>query len=179
MNKLRRLAPLFEWALWVTGAGLAFRLSYAFDRPIGNYQYGATGWPRFVLIAIVVGASFQLLIRLRRNELFADLPAETQMPAAERASALRLLAIFTLPLVYLWLLPRAGFYLSTPFFLLAYLAALDVRGWRAYLGVTLTVYGLILLVFTRLFYVALPVGNWPGFYDINNAIVVMARAGLG
>ena len=27
----------------------------------------------------------------------------------------------------------------------------------------------------HLFYVALPVGNWPGFYDVNNAIIVVVR----
>ena len=50
-----------------------------------------------------------------------------------------------------------------------------MRKTRLLIGVTATVYGLVLLVFVRLFYVALPVGNWPVFYDVNNWIVVAVR----
>ena len=52
---------------------------------------------------------------------------------------------------------------------------MEVRKVRLLFGVTATVYGLVLLIFVRLFYVALPVGNWPVFYDINNWIVVAVR----
>jgi hypothetical protein len=34
---------------------------------------------------------------------------------------------------------------------------------------------LINLIFAKLFYVALPVGNWPGFYDINNWLLTAIR----
>ena len=40
------------------------------------------------------------------------------------------------------------------------------------------VYGFFLLIFTRLFYVAVPVGQIEPFYSINNAIIIFARSGL-
>ncbi|MGI9385569.1 MAG: tripartite tricarboxylate transporter TctB family protein [Methyloligellaceae bacterium] len=170
-----------EWAVWVAVALIAYNITYVFDKPVEGYRYGATGWPRAILIAIMIGATCQLIFRYFQWEESA-LP-ESDAAAASLISRLwppnwRLVAIFVLPIVYLWLLARTGFYLTTPFFIVAYLVALGVRSVKVFVSVTLVVYVLLLLIFTRLFYVALPVGSWQGFYDINNAIIVIVRTGL-
>jgi hypothetical protein len=72
-------------------------------------------------------------------------------------------------------MPRTGFYVTTPLFLIAYLYLLGERRWRYLVGVALFIYGLMVLIFTTVFYVALPVGNWPVFYDINNWLVQAYR----
>lgn len=168
-----------EWGLWVGLAAAAYWLTFDFDEPLGVYAFGASGWPRFILACILVGATLQLVVALVRRPA-EDLPAppEDGAGAAQPASpvSLRLLAIFGLPLVYLFLLPGAGFFVTTPLFVLAFLWILEVRRPPALIGVTAVVYGLVLLIFTRLFYVALPVGNWPGFYDANTWVVVAVRS---
>ena len=86
----------------------------------------------------------------------------------ERRPPLKLAAAFGLPLLFVFLLPKTGFYLTTPFFLLAYLILLGERRPLVLIGVTLLIYVLINLIFTSLLFVALPTGTWPGFYDFSN-----------
>jgi hypothetical protein len=106
-----------------------------------------------------------------------DAPADGEAAAPERLRFSPLLfGIFLLPLVYLVLLPRTGFFVTTPVFVAAFLWVLQVRRVRLLVSVTAIAYGLVLLIFVRLFYVALPVGNWPVFYDVNNWIVVAVRS---
>ncbi len=174
------LGNLLEWAVWIALALIAYNITYVFDKPIEGYRYGATGWPRAVLIAIMAGATLQLVFKYFRWEATSE-GEETTSDAATSgrlSQALGMVGIFAVPFIYLWLLPRTGFYLTTPFFIVAYMAVLNVRAWKPFVFVTAVVYGLILLIFTRLFYVALPVGSWQPFYDINNAIIVAVRAGM-
>ncbi len=180
-----KLTLCLEWGFWVALAAAGYWLTFEFDEPLDIYRFGASGWPRFILVCIVVGATFQLVLGLQKGRRDAAGPAidsetaeradgEAEAPARLPVSPL-LLGIFALPLAYLLLLPRTGFFFTTPFFVLAFLWILQVRRPRLLIGVTATVYGLVLLVFVRLFYVALPVGNWPVFYDVNNWIVVAVR----
>lgn len=73
---------------------------------------------------------------------------------------------------------RIGFFVATPLFIAAYLFVLEVRRIRPLVFVTLAVYGFVLLLFVRFFYVALPVGAWPSFYEINNQIITLVRIGV-
>jgi len=180
-----RLALCLEWGAWVALAAAGYWLTFDFDEPLDVYRFGASGWPRFILACIAVGATFQLVLGLLKERRGAAAPPAGAAPgepaegAAEgvagRAISPTLAGIFVLPLAYLLLLPRTGFFLTTPFFILAFLWILQVREVRLLIGVTATVYGLVMLIFVRLFYVALPVGNWPVFYDVNNWIVVAVR----
>ena len=177
-----RLTLCLEWGFWVVLAAAGYWLTFDFDEPLDIYEFGASGWPRFILVCIVVGATLQLILGLQKGRRDAAGPAiDSEAGGEAEASARlpvspRLLGIFVLPLAYLLLLPRTGFFFTTPFFILAFLWILQVRRPRLLIGVTATVYGLVLLVFVRLFYVALPVGNWPVFYDVNNWIVVAVRS---
>ena len=47
--------------------------------------------------------------------------------------------------------------------------------WPVILATVVLVTIVINLIFTKLFYVALPVGNWPGFYEINNWLLTVIR----
>ena len=176
-----KLTLCLEWGFWVALAAAGYWLTFEFDEPLDIYEFGASGWPRFILVCIVVGATLQLVLGLQNERRAAagppvdDAPAEPAEGETGRAISPILVGIFVLPLAYLLLLPRTGFFLTTPFFILAFLWVLQVRKVRLLLGVTATVYGLVLLIFVRLFYVALPVGNWPVFYDVNNWIVVAVR----
>ena len=38
------------------------------------------------------------------------------------------------------------------------------------------IYGVVTLIFTRVLYVGLPTGYWPGFYDFGNWFVVLLRS---
>ena len=172
-----RVAVLAEWVAWLAIAWFFYRQTALFDETIGSYRYGATGWPRTLAVCVAIGATGQMLYRFFVREtagpVAAAVPETT--PWATRAQRI---AILALPLVWLWFTPRIGFYVTTPLFIVALLLVLEVRSVRALLGVTAVVYGLVLLIFTRYFYVGLPVGSFDGFYEVNNWIVATVRWGV-
>lgn len=172
---------VIEWAVWMTLAISAFLITYEFDRPVEGYLYGATGWPRFIIVAIMVGATLQFLFKIMNITSEKDVIhyiVEFDTSRANLLKILRTLGIFAVPLIFLWFLPRAGFYLTTPIFIVTYMLILGVKSWKPLLIVPCIVHGLVLFFFTRVFYVALPVGNWDLFYDWNNTIISLVRAGL-
>lgn len=183
--------PVVEWATWIAVLAWVFWQTQRFDREIAQYAFGAAGWPRALCIAAALGATGQLIYRIAEIRLGRAAGPESTVPesAAPESAApegqrpglwqrAKHLPIFIFPLIYLYLVPSVGFYVATPFFILGLLLILEVRTLKALLGVTCVVYGLVLLLFTRFFYVALPVGRIESFYDINNAIIGIARYGM-
>ena len=184
--------PALEWLAWTAIAGVAFQQIESFDREIADYAFGPDGWPLAICSAIVLGATLQLAFRLRqeyrnaaRRTGGADDAAVGATPIGRTEGeigparpSLQFIAIFLLPFVYLFLVPRLGFYLMTPFFIAALLYLMQVRSLVTLALVTASAYGIALLIFTRFFYVALPVGRIEPFYGINNSIIAMVRTGL-
>jgi hypothetical protein len=167
--------PFAEWIVWLGLAAFAWIQSGFFARDLPHYRFGTAGWPQVICLMIVAGATAQLLLQLGRLEGAETVPAPR---AGQRYRAMHRVFIFALPFVFLWLTPLIGFYVATPLFTLALLLLLDVRRPVALLGVTAIVWGLVLLIFTRLFYVALPEGLWDGFYEANIAIIDLVRVGM-
>jgi len=168
---------LGELGLWLGLSAAAFALSFEFADEVGAYAWGAASWPRGVILMMAVVALAQFAIRRRalsRREA-ANLEAAPELLPRGAVARLKLAGALGLPLVYVYLLPHAGFYATTPFFLAAYLAVLGERRPAALVLAPLVVYALINLVFTKLFYVALPTGNWPGFYEFSNWFLVTLR----
>jgi hypothetical protein len=166
-------------AFWLGLAGGAFWLTFEFAGEAGSYRWGAASWPRAILAAMAAGAVAQFGLRLRARartaETLPDGDAEAAGSGAGLLVNLNVAATLGLPLLYVLSMPKAGFYATTPLFLAAYLYLLGERRVRLLAGVALLIYGLILLVFSSLFYVALPTGTWPGFYDFSNWLLVLVR----
>ena len=188
-SRLVRLRkPIAEWLVWVSLGIIVYFLTGEFDQKIAEYAYGPTGWPRALCIAVVVGATGQLAYQALTFSGSYEKPVgdegEGKASTAGPKVGLRgwrlvqRLGIFALPLIYLFFVPAFGFYVVTPFFIAGLLLLLEVRTPSTLLSVTAVIYLLLLLIFTRLFYVALPVGRIPFFYDLNNAVIVLARTGL-
>ncbi len=184
---LRLRRPIVEWVIWVLFGAVIYVLTGEFDQELPEYAFGTAGWPRALCIAVFIGATgqlgYQILMISRSREQVVHDNRDMEKPAPRLRDRLTLLTaqrlgIFSLPLVYLYVMPSLGFFFVTPFFVLGLLLLLDVKSPVALLGVTGIVYLTLLLIFTRLFYVALPVGRVPFFYDLNNAIIVLARTGL-
>lgn len=170
------VVELAAWMLLLLGV---FALTFKFDEPLQVYRFGASGWPRVIIILLIIGAITQFVLGVRERR-HRDETAEitgywSRLKEAGLGLNLRLLAMFGLPLLYVFLLPRTGFYFTTPFFLSGYMLLLGERRWRHLVGTSLAIYGLMLLVFGRLLFVPLPTGNWPGFYDFSNWLLVLIR----
>ena len=182
-----RIARLtLEWIFWCALVFVLWSQTGAFSEDIAEYAFGATGWPRAVLVGLLLGATGQWALGVLEHRAGRGGAARraTQREGGAGGGAQRTVgrvqqvAIFAFPMLYLWLMHRVGFFVATPLFVMGYLMVLEVRDWRRLAGVTAAVYGIILLVFVRFFYVALPVGAWPAFYDINNWIITIVRWGV-
>lgn len=179
---MRSISPVMgiwlEFAAWMAIAAFFYGFSFEFADTMGAFQWGAAAWPRGVVLILVVTAVVHLLIRmhaLKRAQAITDPQALEERAGIDPAAALRAAGMIAIPLLYVVLLPHIGFYIGTPLFLIAYLAYLGERRPVRLIGVPVFIYLLVNLVFTKLFFVALPVGNWPGFYDISNWLLVLIR----
>lgn len=174
-----RTQQIVEFAIWMTVAVGMWIYSYSFDRELSTYALGPVAWPRAVILLIVVVAilSFVSDWRIARNQPVAGIDDEE--PVAEQpmdgTARLRLACAILLPLVYVWLLPRAGYFATTPLFIAAYMRVLGMESWRVIAITTMVAYALLLLLFSKLLYIPLPTGNWPGFYDFSNWLLVLLR----
>ena len=171
-----RMGIWLEYAAWLAIAAFFYGYSFGFADERGTYRWGASSWPRTVVLILLLVATVQLLLRYRQVSLGGGASAPVgeggRLDARQVASAAGMMAI---PLAYVALLPYVGFYAATPVFLIGYLAYLGERRMGRLIGVPLFIYALINLVFTKIFFVALPVGNWPGFYDFSNWLLVAIR----
>jgi len=177
MTSRERLSIAIELSLWLVVAAFAYALSFDFADEQGTYAWGAASWPRAVILLIALGALVQAVSRWRAAQARAQ-HAQAREEIAwhfDPVAALRVAGMFALPLVYVFMLPRTGFYVTTPLFLAAYLFYLGERRPAALVGVPLIIFALIVLVFVKLFYVALPLGNWELFYEISNWFLVFVR----
>ena len=171
----------FEWLIWTVLSGYAYVQTTKFDVTLQTYEFGATGWPRVICAAIIIGATAQLAATVGKS-MRAGGGGAAALAAGKaeltRRAALQRAAFFLLPFVYLYLVPRVGFYLITPVFVVALMWLMEVRRIKSLISVTAVICVLALLIFTRFFYVALPTGRTEPFLSINNAILQFVRLGM-
>jgi hypothetical protein len=169
----------FEVCVWLAIGVSAYAMTFQFDDPIQGYRLGATAWPRAIILGLLAIAILQFGLSMRKaaaaKRPSADKAAQSQRQTPEAKAVLKVVLAFVLPLFYLLLLPRTGFYIITPIFLFAYLFLLGEHRWTRLIQVTAIIYAIMIIVFTTIFYVPLPVGYWPFFYDINNWLLQVYR----
>jgi Tripartite tricarboxylate transporter TctB family len=176
-----QLRPLVELAIWLALVIGMWVYSYQFDRKLQSYAFGPVAWPRAVLLFIALAAVIACAADWRRNRATEARSAADSVPTPRTPTRLganlRLLAAFTLPLLYVWLLPHAGYFATTPFFLAASMRTLGLTRWPLVIGLSLAIYALMLLLFSKLLFIPLPTGNWPGFYDFSNWLLIRLGSG--
>ncbi|MFQ5995208.1 MAG: tripartite tricarboxylate transporter TctB family protein [Acidiferrobacterales bacterium] len=167
-----------ELAVWLAIAAVAFYFTFDFDEPLDIYRFGAASWPRVVIAALAIGAVVQFLrsLLMRRDRENEGLSSYwSRIKGAGFTTNVKLVGTFAVPLLYVYLLPKTGYYATTPFFLSGYMFLMGERRLLHLIGSSLLIYGISLLIFAKLLFVALPVGNWPGFYHFSNWLLVLIR----
>lgn len=177
MHQLTR-SQGFEVIFWLALAATLFGLGFVYQEELEMYRYGTTRWPQALAVLMALAALGQLFTELRGD---GGKPEEQEegspsQPMAESLGhRLRLAATLALPVIYTLLLEYTGYYLTTPFFLAGYLYLAGERRPGMLVAVPAGTYLAITFLFTTLLYLGLPVGYWPGFYDVNNWIVGLFR----
>lgn len=168
----------FELGFWIVFAAVAYGFSFEFDREIEMFRFGASGWPRVIIVLIVIAVAGQLFQDIRAGN--AD-PGDIAEPGPsgtrnDPGSTVAIVITLALPILYASLLEYTGYYFTTPLFLAAYLYVTGERRVRWLVVVPLVIYVVLTILFTRFLYVGLPVGYWPGFYDFSNWLIVFIRS---
>ena len=159
--------------------------SYRFDLGQAVYALGVAHWPRAVIVFMAITAILCFVERVSRggaNDNTDDEGVDQAVELGEGTASsvgvrLRILCTFVLPLVYLWLMPRMGYFITTPIFLASYIYLFGETRWKHVVVASFGIYAIMLLVFSKLLYVPLPTGNWPGFYDFSNALLILLGSG--
>lgn len=176
MNPLQtaRLQLLF----WLLLAAAFYGLSFGFAGQAGTtFEWGPAAWPRAaaVLMAAAAVANYLANRPVAGVEQAQAGPAAHSVPWRDRDEMLSVACMVAVPLVYTWLIPRAGFYIATLLFLPSYMRVLGESRWWMIAVVTVVLFALVNLIFTVLFYAGLPTGRWPGFYEASSWFVNAIR----
>lgn len=168
-----KLTPihLVETSVWLILAIVFFVFSFEFDQEIEIYQFGATGWPRAILGMLVVVTLGNLYHQIRHG---SDAQAgrvgitDDETPVYSGLGAVaNLIAILLLPFAYALSLKPAGFYATTPVFIVLVILLLGERRLNWIIGITLLIYILLMVLFMIVLNAPLPQGNVSPFYDIS------------
>lgn len=163
-----------EAALWLIFAAIFVGMTFDFMGPLSNFKLGAAFWPQVILVGIMVIAIIHGAItyfygplddigetELQRQELLNDKP-----PTVTAKS----LAIFVIPLVYVFAMHKLGFFLVTPIFLPLYMYLMGVRKIRTLVLVTAGLYAAIIFLFVALVFTPLPQGAGY-FHSLNGQFI--------
>ncbi len=177
---------LIESIVWCVFAALAYYFSFNFEQEIEIYRYGASGWPRTIILLILIAAVLLFIKRGSHSGFHPEDKAEaaahpqaieTEEDTSERGGAyyLKVGTTLLLPVVYAALLEKIGFYTLTPFFICGFLLLAGERRIKMLLGMSLGIYVLFVFIFGKLLYINLPIGTVRPFYDFSNWLLVFIR----
>lgn len=166
---------LIEAAIWFAIAATFFAYTFEFNQPIEIYKFGATAWPRVIVVLLFVATAGNLYYQYVHGS--APQPGRVGMVEAEEANysdwstRLKMVAVLLTPFLFAWLLKPVGIYFGAPFFIAAIIWLFGERRWRAILYTTLVIYVIFLVMFLVLLNAPLPQGNMSPFYDYSDWIL--------
>ncbi|MFA9419116.1 MAG: tripartite tricarboxylate transporter TctB family protein [Gammaproteobacteria bacterium] len=233
-----RAGHLVEAGLWLALCLVLFIYSFEFNQNIEIYKFGASAWPRAIILLIAIAAVGQLYHHWKRGDestsevigaatddgseeaaheahhsdfkwylstfgllvipfVYLHLPGwVVALVSAEGMSvhvikiicAAILIGIFmfymrrnilgamlSLPLMFAVLMEDMGFYSLAPFFIIGVMFMMGERKAKPMVLVAALIFGLLLLLFVKILYVGLPVGNIHPFYDIGSWVVTVLQ----
>ncbi len=171
------LKTLVEAGLWIAFAIVAYAYSLEFDKDVETYRFNATGWPRAVLLFIVLAALAHVyqVYRTHAPGDGAQISDDAEVDETERRPYWRIVAMLGLPVVYAFVLEPLGFYATTPVFIFVFLLLAEERRWQYLIGISLGLYALLVFIFGKLLYLSLPVGTVQVFYDFSNWLLTLIQ----
>ena len=159
---------VIEAVVWLILGILAFTQTFNFDGPLPTFELGAAFWPRVVISCVILSAVVLLVASYATRAKASALMTEDRLAGYDKVTdelpedvahvTKKTLAIFAIPLIYVYAIHKLGFLLITPLFLFGYMYLLGVRRWRTLIAVTTGVYAGIVLIFVKLIFTPLPQG---------------------
>lgn len=237
MGNLRK-GHLVEAGLWLGLCLFLYIFSFEFDKPIEIYKFGASAWPRAIILLMAIAALGQLYHQWKYGDqasaqvLGAAIDDDSENDAHEAhhdnlkwyLSTIGLLAIpfvymrvpnwiaaaagldktglhvtrviiavfliavviyfvrhhrvrvaLMLPLFFAALLEDFGFYAMAPLFIIGVMYVFGERRVKHMTVAMAVLMGFMLLLFVKILFVGLPVGNIRPFYDFGSWVVTVLQ----
>lgn len=169
--------PVWEPIAWLCFAAIALYLTFEFDQPLQTFKLGAAFWPRVIVAILAIAGSVLLISRFvggtEKPESESEAAYFDDGRAGSRVTPLTV-AMFALPLVWVYGMHKMGFLLVTPFFLLAFTWLMGVRRPSVLIGFSLGFYAVLVLIFYKLIFTALPMGAGM-FNALNGEILALIQ----
>ena len=154
-----------EYVAWLAVAAFFYGFSFSFAGAGNDETLGPAVWPRVFCFVLLIVATLHLARGMDEEEAIED-AGPAVLPS---------LKLFVVPILFVFLIPRIGFYPATVLFLLGQLLVLGERRPVVLATATIGIAAAIFLVFTTIFFVAVPLGTWPGFNEMNGRFVTLLR----
>ena len=168
---------MIETGIWLTICIIFFTFSFEFNQPIEIYKFGATGWPRVVLVLLLlatIGNFYYLQTHGSAVQKGRVGIAEEDDPGMEYndfGAVAKVIGVLGAPFAFAMLLKPVGFYFATPFFIAIIIILFGERRVKWVLGITVLIYALLLSLFMVVLNAPLPQGNMSPFYDYSALIL--------
>lgn len=170
---------LIEGAVWSLIAVIFFGYSFEFNQPIEIYKFGATGWPRVILLLLllVTAGNFYHQYRhgsaVQKGRVGIAEEDEDQTDYSHPATLIKVVSVLFTPFIFAYLLKPVGMYSGAPIFIALIIYLFGERRWKWILGITLLIYAILLGLFVVALNAPLPQGNMSPFYDFSGFILKM------
>lgn len=157
----RRIDLAIGIAVALAGLGVIFVANGI--RPTGPVvdAIGPRAFPYMIGIFFLIGGSWTVLNRLRgwKNESgnIVESEGEPDEPGVP-ASALQSFAVIVASILYVLAMPRLGYPIATPFFVIAALKAMRVRSWLTIVAIAVVYTAVTYVIFAHYLRVDLPLG---------------------
>ncbi len=157
----RRIDLAIGIAVFLAGLGVLF-VAHGI-RPTGPVvdAIGPRAFPYMIGIFFLIGGSWTVLGRLRswKSETgnFVESEGEPDEPDVP-ASALQSFAVIVASILYVLAMPRLGYPIATPLFVIAALKAMRMQSWLAIIVIALVYTAATYIIFAHYLRVDLPLG---------------------
>ena len=175
MGRLTR-ASLVEAAAFLGIVALFYGYTFEFNQPIEIYRFGATAWPRVVLLLLLIATLGNIWFQYKHGSATQGTIGQNEDDAPDFStpgSFGRMVAVLLTPFVFAWMLKPVGIYSAAPFFIAAIIWLFGERRWKAILIMTGVIYVVFIGLFLVIINAPLPQGNMSPFYDISAWILTM------
>ena len=163
---------LIEAAIWALIIAVFYAYSFEFNQTIEIYKFGATAWPRVVILLLLVAMIGNLYYQYKNGSEAQEgrvglSTTEEGANFRDPSTLLRMMAVLITPFLFAWLLRPVGIYFSAPFFIAAVMLLFGERRWKAILMMTVIIYAIFIGLFLVILNAPLPQGNVSPFYDFS------------
>ena len=177
MGRLNR-SHLIEAAIFLALVVVFYAYSFEFNQTIEIYIFGATAWPRVIIILLLIATLGNLYYQFRHGSdaqpgRVGISDNEDEVDFSDRATLYKMLAVLFVPFLFAWLLKPVGIYFAAPFFIAAIMWLFGERRWKSILIMTAIIYVIFMTLFLVILNAPLPQGNTSPFYDFSAWILTM------